>query len=102
MPNLHTPGPWEVEAASDDPFGEPHCHYILASGGDTWNCIVSTFARPNIHNARLIAAAPELLEALEVAITYTNKRGDKGWTKGQCNKLTKLAQAAIAKAKGEE
>lgn len=41
-------------------------------------------------NAQLIAAAPELLEALETIIAY-----------GACDENLDAARAAIAKAKGE-
>jgi hypothetical protein len=47
-------------------------------------------------NARLIAAAPELLEALEKALNESGCDGDQCGTEWH-----ELARAAIAKAKGE-
>ena len=46
-------------------------------------------------NARLIAAAPELLEALEAIV-------DAGYLEGAYQPTVDLALAAIAKARGEE
>jgi hypothetical protein len=58
--NEHTPGPWTVtDAVADD--GELLFHEIRADR----KTLASTWARPHIANARLIAAAPELLAVLE-------------------------------------
>ena len=58
----HTPGPWEIE-----PFGDGKMAEIRVEG--RLACLLHSFSkRPTIEdeaNARLIAAAPELLEALQ-------------------------------------
>ena len=51
----------------------------------------------NEANARLIAAAPELLEALEKALNESGCDGDQCGTEWH-----ELARAAITKAKGEQ
>lgn len=45
-------------------------------------------------NAKLMAAAPEMLEALERVAAYLDKEDDQD--------LVRAVEAAIAKAKGEE
>lgn len=59
MSNEHTPGPWDVLA------GSPTGGLKVVAG----SMLVATVARANLDfafNARLIAAAPELLKALEM------------------------------------
>ena len=83
----HTPGPWHVHATEVR---------------DTHDVPV---ARVGLNkNARLIAAAPELLEALEL-LEMRLRHADEGGhmyasidTKGV---LARAVRAAIAKAKGE-
>ena len=84
----HTPGPWVV-----DP-----CWDILGNtdDGNGMVCQITTDAVPRAEaeaNARLIAAAPDLLEALRAIIEdrYAQKLGI----------LKLLARAAIAKAEGQ-
>lgn len=94
--NKHTPGPWRVgnhysEVIGDMPANPPfrgmtdECvkHY----GG---YLIAESCAEAD---ARLIAAAPELLDALESCINYGAMTGDK-W-------VTEKVLDAIAKARGE-
>ena len=99
----HTPGPWKVGMR-----GGFNANLICDRSGEdmhTDNAICSVFGMyqhqdveeqkdsKGLANARLISAAPELLEALIALHTQTNstelaKAGDK-------------ARAAIAKANGE-
>lgn len=51
-------------------------------------------------NASLIAAAPELLETLQLAADYID--GPTAWTKAQEDVLREKLYAAIAKATGEQ
>jgi len=111
----HTPGPWEV------------AHY---DGEEWYGCDVSVFARissvnhrsvariygdgvlahnPNNAerdaNARLIAAAPEMLEALEKAVPWLGKMiADGGHLNSvlprACEIALDQAEAAISKARG--
>lgn len=93
MSTAHTPGPWHWEA--DEVKGDPtgRVRYQVTSLGKTVTRIYcSSFegGQTNaIYDAMLIAAAPDLLEALEQALP--DLHGE--W-------LLK-ARAAIAKARGE-
>jgi hypothetical protein len=86
----HTPGPWEIE-------GHYHFGYKWISGPEhsqlaqvVW-CMEYEDRSPSCEaNAHLIAAAPDLLEALEIALDFA---GDAWWAE--------KAEAAIEKARGE-
>jgi hypothetical protein len=81
-PPAWTPGPWQVEAGGfvGGPVGYGRiCQF--------WNKYEEDFQNPEA-NARLIAAAPELYEALAL---YVEHFGDP----------LKVARAALAKARGE-
>lgn len=85
----HTPGPWEYHAVGDsdgETFGIDHIVY--ANFGAVELCCLPTEA-----DGRLIAAAPDLLAALEYIV---------GWNPSDWSAETArdLARAAIAKAKG--
>ncbi len=85
----HTPGPWRA-------FETRVCFANMAGGFDIRNC-------PDAEaNARLIAAAPELLEALkEVTSDYAGRFDlDDPSTNPGIKSSIKQAHAAIAKAEG--
>jgi hypothetical protein len=105
----HTPGPWSMSG----PMGKDHL-----SGREPWfwisaettlhlqvmACADGYVRGENEANARLISAAPDLLEALRTAIQmlvewqmdYPESVGDNEAA------LMKAARAAIAKATGEQ
>lgn len=94
----HTPGPWSAEVDREND------HEINIVSGN--RPFVAT-AWPANHqedkeqeaNARLIAAAPELLEALRIVRdTLPHINGNAS----SVNSLLKLTGAAIAKATGEQ
>ena len=72
MTTQHTPGPWHVEPAPN------RVHFAVRSEG----VHVVTGWREGAANARLIAAAPDLLHALKWAAEYVSLyTGDgAGWT----------------------
>lgn len=106
MSENHTPGPWDVVEAD-----EHHGFYVTSEFGSTV-CDLYTMTRLDMPstanggpskpvpflsemaegNARLIAAAPDLLEALE-GLLDTFNLGSGG--------VVKIAQDAIAKARGK-
>ena len=94
----HTPGPWEV---SWDKYGKESEIHGKSELNDGPICIIphddvtESGAEEQLANARLIAAAPELLEALE---GLAMKAGRHFWR----DVVVTQARAAIAKAKGEQ
>lgn len=89
---LHTPGPWARIIADGYIVRHPQ---IYSDTGPVANATWlgdSRLEELNA-NARLIAAAPELLEALEALLDYEN-----GIQKA---KAEQMARAAITKAGGE-
>lgn len=89
-----TPGPWAIELES-----ESNSIVNRNFDGDEW-CIAEVYRLSEIDlaNARLIAAAPELLEALEALTGQLEKHGFAGeWFSTQMAG----AKAVIAKARGE-
>ncbi len=98
----HTPGPWRVT--------ESNLRKVVSDSLDGFdplageNVIGGAWTGPRAYaNARLIAAAPDLLEALEDALsgwhyirTYHGDLYGVGWVR-----VENAATAAIAKAKGQ-
>ena len=82
----HTPGPWVLE--SPESGGRVLAQDEMATIIHTPTC--SPFNELVIADARLIAAAPELLEALQMLLEFPNT-----------GPATSAARAAIAKATGE-
>ena len=93
----HTPGPWKAVEAAYNPPG-----WLWVQNGPG-ALLADVHQNKNIPlearnaNARLMAAAPELLEALQEIITAADGEGwsqlDAGFTK---------ARAAVAKALGND
>jgi hypothetical protein len=86
----HTPGPWKWNEKQDSIFSDnPEWKYSyiakIATGEDI---------RQEHANARLIAAAPELLEACKLAAASLDAVGVN-------NATLRIARAAIAKAEGQ-
>ena len=92
----HTPGPWsytmDKERGWDFKVTDDHGKTAIVSG---CGCCDSPWVSCEA-DARLIAAAPEMLEALENLLKVHEGEG------GTQHNAADMAQAAIAKAKGEE
>lgn len=108
----HTPGPWHVILSDNATPHVTHEHgYNFTDISDVSSrvCVMPaeiTYSYNSLANARLIAAAPELLEALEevVAVFESNPSSitDTVWVTGnRPETLYDHCRAAIAKAKGE-
>ena len=76
----HTPGPWRIK------FDEFECEWVINWKGG-YAEVNGWFSEDN---ARLIAAAPDMLEALEVIERYST-----------CQTIREVATEAVAKAKGQ-
>lgn len=106
--NLFTPGPWLIDqgsfvyALNENGTNVFWAHVQPGSHADGYRKFTDTPKAEVEANARLIAAAPELLEALEWAMSsgrfnYVQRTSSNS---GFCDSVDK-ARAAIAKARGE-
>lgn len=88
----HTPGPWAIEKES-----ESHSIVNRSFEGDEW-CVAEVYRETDmaIANANLIAAAPDLLDALESVSSDLERIAGVLFSDS-----LKVARAAIARAKGE-
>jgi len=99
----HTPGPWHVSDGYKTSISAENGLHIATA----WDGEVDTIAEgiaPIIEEARanacLIAAAPDLSEALENLVDL-HKRGENKPTWAQWADAIEAAEKAIQKAKGE-
>lgn len=95
----HTPGPWVIRTLEN--FGFNVVHYV---GGDKFD-ILRVAKTSEEANARLIAAAPELLAALQALFnSYKNlaDSGDAGYWSIEDQPEGKQALAALAAAQPKE
>ncbi len=108
QPIVHTPGPWRVEARMSMP-GEITDVLIYADGhAPLIGCATSEEVSLETAeaNARLMAAAPDLLEALKAMIVMMDRGGqpkklDDALTWRQNDELARqMADDAVAKATG--
>lgn len=94
----HTPGPWHLSNLS-----HRYVRYRLSTDATGYNiCDMDVFGGPPDEkeaNARLIAAAPELLEALEQICNLERRAFREAWDMLQ--EVDRLARTAIRKARGE-
>ena len=91
----HTPGPWKANFAISGSV------YIF--GGDrNFACVFDEWRDESNQeaNANLIAAAPDLLEALEELLSLCQRQEDFHDDGDGC--MFERASAAIAKARGEK
>lgn len=112
----HTPAPWHIEDPLGDDVGD--ALWIVRDGATSevydWRCVaivtsddpeetdnplpVSVAERDA--NARVIAVAPELYEALERLVEKYGKFGDLDWVLPADDPIV-AARVALAKARGE-
>jgi hypothetical protein len=107
----HTPGPWKWMRNETEPGLDGDSPLVSESGesilqlGDCYQ----NGGEPNAANANLIAAAPDLLEALELLLVDAenldgNLESEFGSSKRKWESpyTFDIARAAIARAKGEK
>jgi hypothetical protein len=92
----HTPGPWKVRKEWHGDGQEVYPNRKVSIGQPSEVCVVSGIYGECKANARLIAAAPDLLEALQLAAEAMGGSTDPTLL----GRADKAAQAAIAKATG--
>jgi len=92
----HAPGPWHVGGVSTPTGMEPYCNvWGPVPKGKQSGEMVACDVAPN--NANLIAAAPEMFEALRLARDLIHAEICNG---GPCWIRCKDAESALAKARG--
>lgn len=98
---LPTPGPWVWYWREDDE-GHADCgvFWEKRTGHAVSICRAPRYEKQQRWeaNARLIAAAPDLLEACEMAVRCKKATGPAS---GVCDSCTRRMEDAIAKARGE-
>jgi hypothetical protein len=89
----HTPGPWGISGKEERDLGTLSPGFLeISSAHDVcWIAKVQIHTPEGEANARLIAAAPELLEALKAVVAIADRSTDE----------FDRARAAIAKAEGK-
>ena len=85
MSAKHTPGPWICSSSHSDT-----CDFEVREDAENGDVIAGEYGIPNLQDARLIAAAPDLLAALERIYLETNE-----------SSIANIARAAADKARGE-
>jgi hypothetical protein len=87
----HTPGPWKVTNFND----------IMDDEGDTFVGVsFRSGSKERAANARLIAAAPDLLKSLKETLHLASAYGPEGKSPREENSVLDRARATIAKAEG--
>lgn len=94
-----TPGPWKV--------GRANQHLVMVADGRSVGleicrakAFVSEYREQSLANARLIAAAPEMYEALKLAEITTNELCAGQHPENACWEILHAIRAALAKAEG--
>lgn len=93
----HTPGPWTYD--DESVTGSVWSGNAPSGAWPTGVCVASVLgdSAESEANARLIAAAPELLEALEECLEWIRQNG-----RPPTSELRQRVENAIAKARGGE
>lgn len=93
--NKHTPGPWNATKFNPVTGDIDDCYLYVEPGISVIERKVKGRDQHDTANARLIAAAPDLLEALEYCLDCL---GDEFALPADCQST---ARAAIERARGE-
>lgn len=97
----HTPGRWTAHKTIEAHDGMPECWQIDAEHDAV--CTTQFCYAPNTEaNARLIASAPDLLEAAKNFIRWAEEPADGSVGMAREQGWLEQARAAIARARGEQ
>lgn len=103
MTTKHTPGPWEKADGTDGiTRGVRGWHGPEMVNVINWNGISRATSVTGQANARLIVAAPDLLEALQELCEIVEDAIEQKSAKDLDSFTLQPARAAIAKATGEQ
>jgi len=101
----HTPGPWNIQDNTTEPYGQ----LLVESAVHGAVSICYTMEKGEtrapaeyVQNARLMSAAPELLEALKVMVSHWPHYAANMHMTQVDRDAIGLARAAIAKATGAD
>ncbi|WP_252346877.1 hypothetical protein [Acetobacter sp. P1H12_c] len=93
-----TPGPWGLDVGFDSSPGDFDKYWQVHDGHDAIACSANCYAGNREANAHLIAAAPELYEALSDLVSSLECTDTDLFI---LREEIKVARAALAKARGE-
>ena len=94
----HTPGPWRYDRSNGSPTTGQH---MIAGAKPGYLAEVRDCGSGDVQaNARLIAAAPDLLDALQAIVKSLSDQDDEGLIEHAQQMID--ARAAIAKATGDQ
>lgn len=96
MTAQHTPGPW---SAHHHESTDTYTVHVEGRSWESWGVAHVGYTKEDDANARLIAAAPELLEALIAVVNMPDYDGSISTSVVRRN-AKHAARAAIAKATG--
>ena len=102
MSAQHTPGPWEARIWNGEEWPEKRWSVGRVDDLGTCVCISPRYADPtDLTDARLIAAAPELLDALREAWEWIDNWSPPFTEDDEWPSTAEKIKAAIAKAEGQ-
>lgn len=97
----HTPGPWILRSAGELLNEIPHPFDFVEVSKQRYITTEGKSEREANANARLIAAAPDLLDMCERLLGFAHHYGDPWAVTAAGDGLLANAKALIAQAKGE-
>jgi uncharacterized membrane protein YccC len=106
MDRAHTKGPWRVSRLTETTVENSHGRGVCSTGGYQQNFDTERVYQENRANARLIAAAPDMYEALKAvlpvleAVQRQYAQMAKGRGMGGDGPVLEATRLALAKAEG--